>query len=63
MTYFVFIIIYARSNIRIFRGRRVSPLSSTTKPQAPTHPAEVDTATGSRQRQAQSLPGVVESVL
>ena len=54
-------IIYARSNIRIFRGPRVSPLSSTTttKPQAPTPAAEVDTATGTRQRQAQ-LPGEVE---
>ena len=45
----------------------MSPLSSTTKPQAPTPAAEVDTATGTRQRQVQ-LPGEVvveceESVL
>ena len=54
-----------RSNIRIFRGRRVSPASLESKSQMPpaqVDSVDVDTVTGTlRQKQPlQTLPGVIE---
>ena len=52
-----------RSNIRIFRGRRVSPASLESKSQMP--PAQVDSVdtvmgTLKQKQPLQTLPGVVE---